>query len=592
MVWGPLAVMGLNLLNRAEAYRQGRLANTFDRRMAEADGPHAFVSYSRTETPLVEDLVDGLHASEIKTFVDFRSLEPGTPWDQGLESAIHDASAVILVVSDRSVVGSPEARREWQQALEQDKRVVLAIAEPVALPDELKHKEWIDLRRGRFHRNVAELARLIADPAEPPGPPPTSERRRPGIVWLAVGLAALTAILSIPLVWTIAIPLVLIPLPVRIVRRNFVYQRARLALFGEVSVLSLLSDELFYGEWAVFPDAELLSWVYLLTVLTIPSATLLVLRSRSFRRWMTPRAARPRMPVLPAIATEDKPAPQHYVLERSSEDAAYVREVADAFKEQGHTDVTPVEPAGGLNQPVVEPDIYVRFVSRFNDTAEVSTGALTLPILISDPDDELPPNLRRTQWLDIRHGGRLRRRREAQHLAFWLDRPRDLLRPLGAAPSHGTKVLPRGVQALHDLLWACLVLVFAVVFTEIVYRPASLAAPQWAAFLITVVAFVALAARTLRRLTERQPTAAWSLYVPFLVGLFFLLTTILVGFEDIQYILADNPDPQLSDPRGAQVASFAQLYGACIVFPIGWLLTRSEAAMWIPSSSSHRTTDP
>ena len=54
-----------------------------------------------------------------------------------------------------------------------------------------------------------------------------------------------------------------------------------------------------------------------------------------------------------------------------------------------------------------------------------------------------------------------------QHLAVlwldWLDRAPSP----SASPPHDTRFLPRRVQTLHDLLWACLVVAFTLIFVEV-----------------------------------------------------------------------------------------------------------------------------
>ena len=587
-MWAQVAMVSLRVATRIEERRQDRINRRFSRRLEEIEGPHAFISYSRSETPLVEDLVENLKENGTNTFVDFRNLEPGLPWDEQLESAIDQSSSVVLIVSERSIHSSQNARCEWKRALDRDKRIVLAIVEPVALPAELfEGTEWIDLRKGSFRRSAQALAHLLENPAPPTGPPPMHGSRPQPIIWVGVLLAAMAAITSIPLFWTIALPVVLVPLPIRILRRNFTYQTARAALAGECLLLFVLSDELFLGKSAVFPDEELLSWLYVLTVPTLPLAALLVIRSRSFRRWMTPRAARPSFPALPSPSNQREPVAQRYAVDAAGQDERYVAEVVSALDTQGHIDVSAMKPTSD-HRPAPDssrPDIVLRFVSKFNDTSEVTPDVLTLPILISDPDEDLPPHLSRTQWLDFRHGGRIRRRLEAQHLAFWLDRPTELLRPLGVAPPHDTRILPRGVQTLHDLLWACLVVTFTLVFVEVRFGPAELGTQQWIAFLLAVLAFVGMTWRTLVRLTNRRPTRGWALYVPVLLCLFFLLTTVLVGFDEIRYVLEDEPDVLAVDTayrRGAHIAIGAEFF-ALLALPVGWLISRAESARWVPS---------
>ena len=76
-------------------------------------------------------------------------------------------------------------------------------------------------------------------------------------------------------------------------------------------------------------------------------------------------------------------------------------------------------------------------------------------------------------------------------------------------------------------------------------------------FLLAAAAFVVITWQTLRRVTNRLPTRGWALHVPLLLGLFFLLTTVPVGFDEIRYLLEDDPQVSAADTayrRGAQDA--------------------------------------
>ena len=123
----------------------------------DADGA-VFVSYSRSEALLVDDVVRGLEADGHRVFVDYRSLEPGRPWSDQLDAAMTTSPVIVVVVSDRAVWESANVQKEWLEASDRGQRIVLAIAEPVPLPPALAGRPWVDLRRGRFSRRVGELS--------------------------------------------------------------------------------------------------------------------------------------------------------------------------------------------------------------------------------------------------------------------------------------------------------------------------------------------------------------------------------------------------------------------------------------------------
>ena len=107
----------------------------------DADGA-LFVSYSRSEALLVDDVVRGLEADGQRVFVDYRSLEPGRPWSDQLDAAMTTSPVVVVVVSDRAVWESANVRKEWLEAVDRGQRIVLGIAEPVPLPPALARSAW------------------------------------------------------------------------------------------------------------------------------------------------------------------------------------------------------------------------------------------------------------------------------------------------------------------------------------------------------------------------------------------------------------------------------------------------------------------
>ena len=72
------------------------------------------------------------------------------------------------------------------------------------------------------------------------------------------------------------------------------------------------------------------------------------------------------------------------------------------------------------------------------------------------------------------------------------------------------------------------------------------------------------------------------MYVPTLMVLFAASVTVLVGWDTIEYIFAEDPESAGADPLGSGVANML-LFLAWIGLPIGWLSTLRDTRMWIPS---------
>src|SRR5258706_13761851 len=105
--------------------------------------PHSvFISYSRRESPFVDILLDALEEESVDVWVDYRSLVPGKPWLNQILEGIRQADVFLLVVSKESVTSS-NVGLEYQQALEQGKRIILILFEAVSLPSALQACKWI-----------------------------------------------------------------------------------------------------------------------------------------------------------------------------------------------------------------------------------------------------------------------------------------------------------------------------------------------------------------------------------------------------------------------------------------------------------------
>ena len=249
-----------------------------------------FVSYSRSEALLVDDVVRGLEADGQRVFVDYLSLEPGRSWSDQLDAAMTTSPVIVVVVSDRAVWESANVRKEWLEALDRGQRIVLAIAEPVPLPPALAGQPWVDLRRGRFSRRVGELSEKVTLAREdvvaerPPGPgmplPPTAPGlRQPWALWLAFVMSVPLAFGSIFLFFT-GLPVLLVPLPMRILQR-------RVPLAPVVAVCVAGAAVALWGAIAGRLVALLIVAGYLL-------AAALSMRRHACRRWLEPMGPRAR----------------------------------------------------------------------------------------------------------------------------------------------------------------------------------------------------------------------------------------------------------------------------------------------------------
>jgi len=92
----------------------------------------------------------------VPAFLDVKDLEAGSDWEERLDAAIDDATALVLVASPDSL-GSRNVRREWRRARDQGGRIVVAGFRGRRWTAELDGLEVVDFR-GRFGPALRELA--------------------------------------------------------------------------------------------------------------------------------------------------------------------------------------------------------------------------------------------------------------------------------------------------------------------------------------------------------------------------------------------------------------------------------------------------
>jgi len=133
-----------------------------------ADPNHnIFISYSRQDAAVVEQLASSLRDAGFLVWLDRWELMPGARWKNSIEEAIRAASAVIVCFGQSGT--SQWQRGEYQTALELEaltdqSKVLIPIllpgADPQALPIDLSGRVWVDLRRGIDDKRG--LSRLFA----------------------------------------------------------------------------------------------------------------------------------------------------------------------------------------------------------------------------------------------------------------------------------------------------------------------------------------------------------------------------------------------------------------------------------------------
>ncbi|MBL8062078.1 MAG: toll/interleukin-1 receptor domain-containing protein [Anaerolineales bacterium] len=409
--------------------------------------PNTFISYSRQCIGFVDDLAHRLEKQEFKVWLDYRSLIPGRPWLEQIHSGLEEAELLLLVVSPESI-SSRSVEVEWRYFLEHNKRIILLIFQAVPLPPELAGLEWVDFRGG-YGPALKKLLRRIEAPAAMEGRAPQSGFKAPAMVWLAAGISLITSLYSLFAFWTFLIPWVLVPLPVRIFKRDFNLSQVQTALwtlpialfftFGLSLELGIVNGDADFDYNNVYSLYNFVLLALFLQVYLIPLISILqlfILRSPAMQRWGMPEASVPKFANIyrPNIS---QPEPVHYYIEYAPQDARIANELAAELRKYGHS---PAEELTSADEVLV-------LLSRFkSDTGADPEKQVVYPILIQRT--KLPEKLSKVQWIDFRKGVR-----NLEAIAKLLPQPVKMLAALGVRPTSSRQAsMPNVVLVLVDFL--------------------------------------------------------------------------------------------------------------------------------------------
>lgn len=544
--------------------------NTITNRCAMNTGQKLMISYSRRQTPFVDRLADELEDSGYSIWVDYRSLVPARPWYQQIEASVCEADALLLVVS-RDSIQSKHVEPEWRLALAHGKRIILVIFEACPLPVELQGCEWVDLRVSykKRLRNLKEI--LESSRRAVAARPPQSGFKAPKRFWLALVLSVILFFASTPSWWTIVVPFILMPLPLQIYKRTYMFSRLVPLLFL-MPALSLLSASLarpgnityiILGESAgnagLFVLASVTSWVLLALLLT-----------PEMQRRATPTAARVRF-ANPLVLDVTSPRPVVFAIDYAPEDVRYAKDLRSGLERHGHR----------LAAPGEKPEAAFILISTYKKDTEYDPDRQAVyPVLLQAVGD-IAPKLQRIQWIDFRKGIH-----NTDKLARLLPEPERLLKALAVAPAGSQEIFPLPVNALQYFYLIMGILGVGGLLTAILSLGASIlrgeASPGNVSNLFILLVFgvlllgaVAYSARGVR--SRRGGTAA---VYPLLV---------LTGFQGVTFLFsvaASTHDIEAGTlgyqaGKGPVVTLFALLIGIVLTFLFvlfGW----RDLYRWLP----------
>jgi hypothetical protein len=398
--------------------------------------PNVMISYSRQQTPFVDAFYKDLVKAGYDVWLDYQKLVPSEPWFDQIAAGVEKADAVLLVVSEDSM-GSKNVEDEWDMALKAGKRVILVLFEATPIKNEkLKKCEYVDFRVN-YKAGLKELDEKLKNKAQP-------EAQRPSIpesgfkasftFWVVLVISLLLAVGSISAIWTVFIPFVLIPLPMRIFRRNYNFSQVAPTLFL-MPVFFAFSDALLRAEGNIFyllPDfvftlggiAAVLAWV-LLGLLISPAMRL---RAR-------PEAVPARVVNRTKISEEVKLRSIRFFIDHAPEDGRYANDLRRVLEKHGHEYVE-----NGVN-----PEAVFVFLSAYKKETTYKAGkGLSLFPIVLQKIGRIEGDMGRIQWLDFRRG-----MKNLDKVAKLLPEPEKLVKVLAVPPTGRQEVFPLPVNLLQ-----------------------------------------------------------------------------------------------------------------------------------------------
>jgi hypothetical protein len=155
-----------------------------------------FVSYSRKDTKIVDQLISELDAAGYEVWIDRAGIRSGEQWRQQIVTAIDSADVFLLILSPNSIK-SDNVRRELDLAEGVKKRVLPIVVKPIkSIPKELRYQlvglQWLDLS-DNFEAGLDRLlATLKGTHQIEPGIPDATHR--PQNIYKIIAILALMAV--------------------------------------------------------------------------------------------------------------------------------------------------------------------------------------------------------------------------------------------------------------------------------------------------------------------------------------------------------------------------------------------------------------
>ena len=96
-------------------------------------GSQVFISYHRADLAVAERLRAHLLESGVKTWMDHYDIPAGAYWPDEIDHGVNQSDLVVGLLSPESTA-SRNIKNEWDWSIQNDKRLILLMTRPCAIP--------------------------------------------------------------------------------------------------------------------------------------------------------------------------------------------------------------------------------------------------------------------------------------------------------------------------------------------------------------------------------------------------------------------------------------------------------------------------
>ena len=154
-----------------------------------------FISYSRSDSGFVKDLVEWLKEAGCTVWQDISGLRGGETWASGIDKAVRASDVMIVVLSPDSNA-SEWVRKETLLAMNLHKPIVPILFREAEIPVQLVDLQFVDFR-GDTNAAARNLLAAITNSADSPKTPFRKWRSRKTLILVMLGLFGVSLIAGI-----------------------------------------------------------------------------------------------------------------------------------------------------------------------------------------------------------------------------------------------------------------------------------------------------------------------------------------------------------------------------------------------------------